>query len=332
MDNLYQNNNPAGAQAHRGEINGQQGTWVPVESESVQFPVSNDAANPSLGKDGNYYYAQGGQPNYNNNAVSANNNGNSFGPIAANQYNAIPTPSNIVQLPPIVQPIALVPFASQQQPLVQYDANYREEVPKTNLEPIYKEKPYAGLSVLCILLGVIGVVVMCLVACLEGGATALDTIFGLLILLGAEGITSSYHTDVLSKTFASGISQGFSTDFGAALTGLLVPIFYVIAIVCAVISIIYFLVKLGKGKSPRHFVVTTLLGLIFSLVNIILMIVASDMNFAIGAIIVALAFLLLLIVPFFARRGAQVIDYSASKRLYGDNRGVPGGNLMDVTR
>lgn len=311
MDNLYQNNNPTGAQAHRGVLNGQQGTWVPVDAETVPFPVSSDASNPSLAQDGNYYYAQGGQP------AAA---GGGFGPIAANQYNAIPTPSSIVQLPPIVQPIALVPFASQSQPLVQYDANYREEIPKTNLEPIYRAKPYAGLTVLCILLAVASCVIMCLIACLKSGATALDSVFGLLVLLGAGSFTSVYHGEVLSKAFASGFSAGFSADFGAAIMAFLVPVFYALAIILAVIAVIYYLVKLGKTASPRNFNVAALLGLIFSAANIVIMFVADGMTPDIGAYVTAALFLVLLIVPFFARKGAQVIDYGASKRLYGGDK------------
>ena len=43
---------------------------------------------------------------------------------------------------------------------------------------------------------------------------------------------------------------------------------------------------------------------------------------AVGAYVTAVLFLILLIVPFFAKKGAQVIDFSASRRLYGnDNQG-----------
>lgn len=307
MDNLYQNNNPTGAQAHRGEINGQQGTWVPVKAETVPFPVSNDASRPTIAPDGNYYYGQGGAPIGGNGGPA---------PIAANQNNAIPTPSSIVQLPPIVQPIALVPFASQNQPLVQYDSNYREEIPRTNLEPIYRAKPYAGLSVLCILLGVVICVVMCLIACLGSGSTGLDTVFGLLVLFGVGSFTSTYYTGVLSKVFADGFTAGFSANLNMALMSFLVPVFYAISILLAILAIIYYLVKLGKSESPRHFSVVTLLGLIFSAANVVIMFLADGITPDIGAYVIAGLFLVLLIVPFFARKGAQVIDYSASKRLY----------------
>lgn len=305
-----QNNIPAGA--HRGAINGQQGTWVPVDAESVPFPVSNDAANPSC-VDGNYYYAQGGQP-------TPNMNNGGFGPIAANQSNAIPTPSSIVQLPPIVQPIALVPFASQNQPLVQYDSNYREEITRTNLEPIYRAKPYTSISLVCTILAIVACAVMLIIGCI-GSASALDSVFGLLAVLGMGGTSSVYYANNLSKIFTDGISSGFSADAGAAIMSILIPIFYVIAIALGVVLVIYFLVKLGKQVCPRRFNVITLIGLICTLVAIILTFVAKDMNPGAGAYIALVVYIALLIVPFFARKGAQVIDYTASKRLYsGDNQ------------
>lgn len=306
MDNLYQNNNPQGV--HEGVLNGQRGKWVPVAPESVPFTVSNDANNPTMDNAGNYYYAQGD----NVVAPAANNVVAQAGPapIAANQMNAIPTPSSIVQLPPIVQPIALVPFASQNQPLVQYDANYREEVPKSNLEPIYMAKPYAGLSVLCIVLALVAAVILCLLACIKVPDTdysmsGLDSIFGLVSLTGVVDLESIYY------------AQYLATDKCIML--LIIPILYALVLICAIICIIYFLVKLAKRKSPRGFNIFSLLGLIFAVAAIVIMIIADNMTFAIGAIVVAVLFLILLIVPFFARKGAQVIDYSASKRLYDSN-------------
>lgn len=312
MANPYEFNN-AGAQEHEGYLNGQHGKWVPVDPETVPFPVSNDPANPTMDGSGDFYYAQGGEPRAQQQPMPQGGPA----PIAANQMNAIPTPSSIVQLPPIVQPIALVPFASQSQPLVQYDASYREEIPKTNLEPIYMAKPYAGLSVLCILLAIIAAVIMCLLACVkmpesETTATGLDTIFGLVALFGVGGLSSAYYDNFLSVVAPDGFA-GISMQ---GIFGVIIPILYALALVCAIIAIIYYLVKLGKRKSPRGFFVVSLLGLIFAIGAIVLMIVTEQLAFAIGAIVVAVLFLILLIVPFFAKKGAQVVDYSASKRLY----------------
>lgn len=294
MDNLNQNN---GSLQHRGVLNGQQGTWVPVESETVPFQVSNDPANPSMAQDGNYYYAQGGAPQ----------SANGFGPIQANQYNAIPTPSNIVQLPPIVQPIALVPFASQNQPLVQYDPNYREEIPQTNLEPIYRAKPYSGLSVLCILLAVAAIVIASLVECISVGATALDSVFALLVKFGVGSFTSNYYNALM-------------TGETVAITTYVVPVAYLVSIALSLVMVIYYLVKLAKRQSPRHFSVVTLIALIAAIAAAVIEFIADGMQPSAGAYVIVGVLLVLLIVPVFARKGAQVIDYSASKRLYGDNK------------
>lgn len=290
MDNL-QNNNML---QHRGTLNGQEGTWVPVESSEAPFQVSNDPQNPSVAPDGSCYYSQTGSPQ----------SANEFAPIAANQYNAIPTPSNIVQLPPIVQPIALVPFASQNQPMVQYDPNYREEIPKTNLEPIYRPKPYSGLSVFCIFLAVAILVVGCLVECLSVGASALDSVFGLLTEFGIEGMTSVY--------FAEVIKAGDSM-------ALIVPIAYLASLVIAFVMVIYYLVKLAKRVSPRHFSVATLVGLVLALVALIMTFVMENVDPSAGAYIIVVLYVVLFIAPFFARKGAQVIDYEASRRLIGSN-------------
>ncbi|NCA92747.1 hypothetical protein EOM82_05790, partial [bacterium] len=59
MDNLNMNNNAA-IQGRKGNLNGQEGTWVPVDSSSVPFSVSQDINNPSIAPDGSYYYAEGG--------------------------------------------------------------------------------------------------------------------------------------------------------------------------------------------------------------------------------------------------------------------------------
>ena len=319
MDNLYQNNNPQGA--HDGVLNGQRGKWVPVAPESVPFAVSNDANNPTRDTEGNYYYAQGdngGAPMANQGAPVSNVMAQPGPtPIAANQINAIPTPSSIVQLPPIVQPIALVPFASQSQPLVQYDPNYREEITKSNLEPIYMAKPYAGLSVLCIVLAIVAAVILCLLACIkvpdtDYTATGLDSIFGVVALFGVAEIGSVYYDRILTVTCPDGSISGLN-----AIMSLVVPILYALVLICAVIFIIHFLIRLGRRKSPRGLYLFSLLGLIFAVAAIIVMVIAEEMTFAIGAIVVAVLFLILLIVPFFARKGAQIIDYSASKRLYG---------------
>lgn len=301
------NTNNETRQGRPGILNGQEGSWVPVDPNEVSFSVSQDMNNPSMAPDGSYYYAEGG-----------NMSNNGFGQIAANYNNAIPTPSRIVQLPPIVQPIALVPYASQNQPLLQYDPNVRPAVQTTNQEPIYRAKPYAALSVLLILLAV----AVCVVASLlksvvaASSVTAIDSVMGLAVLFKVGSFSSVYYNEVLSTVFAGGFSAGFSADMKTALFAFLIPVFYALTMLFAVILVIYYLVKLGKRKSPRNFSVLALIGLLLAGANIAIMVISTSLAQAIGAYIIAGVFLVLLILPFFAKKNAQVLDYTASKRTY----------------
>ena len=158
--------NDSNNNTRRGVVNGQTGTWVPVETGRVPDNISTDPNKPSVGADNSYYFATPF-------ASNAPDPYNPYGyqqpyggprPISANMNNAIPTPSSIVQLPPIVQPISLVPYASQNQPLVQYDPNVRPDVPETKTpEPVYRKRPFIGLSIVTIIFTLIALVVGCLI-------------------------------------------------------------------------------------------------------------------------------------------------------------------------
>ncbi len=308
MDNLNTNNNAA-KQGRPGNLNGQEGTWVPVDSSAVPFSVSQDINNPSIAPDGSYYYAEGGNNNMNNGG---------FGQIAANYNNAIPTPSQIVQLPPIVQPIALVPYASQNQPLLQYDPNERPEVEITSNEPVYRSKPYSGFSVAIVLFAVLVCAAVCLINAIFAvkGVTALDSILGIAALFGLGNITSGYYDGALSSVFADGFSAGFSANMTGALYAFLIPVFYVLALVFAVILVIYYLAKLGKRANPAGFNALAFIGFLLSAANVVIMILSDTINYQIGAFVIAAAFLLVWLLPLFAKKNAQILDYRASKRTF----------------
>lgn len=289
-----------------GVLNGQEGSWVQVDPSEVSGTVSHDINNPTMAADGSYYYAEGGSA------------GDGFAPIGANYNNAIPTPSRIVQLPPIVQPIALVPYASQNQPLLQYDPTERPPVETTAQEPLYRAKPYAALSVLLILLAV-GV---CVVAALlksivaVSSVTAIDSVLGLAAMFKIGSFTSMYNNEVLQTVFAGGFAAGFKADMKTALFAFLIPVFYAITLILAVVIIVVYLIKLGKRVSPGGFNALTLVGLILSGANVAIMIISSSLSQAIGAYIIAGIFLVMFILPFFAAKNAQTLDYGASKRAF----------------
>ncbi|MCL2630303.1 MAG: hypothetical protein FWD49_02110 [Firmicutes bacterium] len=88
----------------------QSGKWVPVDEASLGFDIRsqlNGEKKIVTGPDG-HQYCVGGAPEMSS--------------IPSNAFNAVPTPSQIIQMPPIIQPIALVPYTSQNQPLLQYGA------------------------------------------------------------------------------------------------------------------------------------------------------------------------------------------------------------------
>lgn len=304
--NMDTNNNET-RKGRPGVLNGQEGSWVQVDPSEVPASVSRDINNPTMAADGSYYYAEGG-----------NNSNDGFGPIGANYNNAIPTPSRIVQLPPIVQPIALVPYASQNQPLLQYDPNERPPVQAMAQEPVYRAKPYAALSVLFILLAVGACVVAALLKSIVAvsSVTAIDSVMGLAAMFKIGSFTSVYNNEVLQTVFAGGFSAGFKADMKTALFAFLIPVFYALTLIMAVVLIIVYLLKLGKRVSPGGFNVFALIGLLLSVANVVIMIISTSLAQAMGAYIIAGIFLVLFVLPLFVSKKAQTVDYVASKKAF----------------
>jgi hypothetical protein len=282
MANPYETNQ----QIHSGTLNGVSGKWVPVESSAASASsLSNNPENPTLSADGAYYYAQD---------CTAYNYPS---PVAANMNNAIPTPSQIVQLPPIVQPIAMVPYTTQNQPLVQYDPNYRPPVEHTAApEPVYKPKPYAGISALIALLAV-GVIV---VACLLSVYNSYTAIGSLLWLF-----TESTAVDTL-----------LTGDMSVIFT-VIVPILYGVIMLFCLIIMINALVKLGKMKPLSKLNGWTLAAFLFAVADGVIMYVKKDIfTIGYGAYAIAAVLLVMLILPLFVDKKIQVLDYVASKQTY----------------
>lgn len=303
MDNNSSNYQNVNNGAQMPSPNGQEGTWVPVDAGSLPFTVGGEPNKPVMGPDGSYYYIGQSLPNY--------------APIAANQYNAIPTPSAQIQMPAIVQPIALVPYASQNQPLVQYNPSYQPEIPLGNAsDPVYKAKPYSLISVLLVLFAVVAAVAMSLLTCMVAGGniTGLDAILSYLQKFGVGGFDTVYYANVF-QTHAE------SADMMTKILVWAIPAIYALLFVFAVVLVIKYLGKLGTRKSPRCFSVIAFIGLILSALILVLEIMGGGLvKFAIsagiGMYIVCGMYLLLFIFPFFAKRGAVVVDLEASKRVY----------------
>lgn len=281
MANPYEVNQ----QIHSGTLNGVSGKWVPVDEREAPAGVSEDPNRPSLGEDGAFYYAK--------ETTSFTNPT----PIGANMNNAIPMPSQIVQLPPIVQPIAMVPYTTQNQPLVQYDPNYRPPVEHTAApEPVYKPKAYAGISAFVALFAVAVIIVASLLP-VYGTGTAIDSLLWLFT-----------ESDAINNLLAGDMSVIFSV---------IVPLFYAVIMLFCVIIMINALVKLAKMKPLGKLNVWTLIALLLAIADIAIMFIKKDMfEIAIGAYVIAGILAVMMILPLFINKKIQVLDYVASKQTY----------------
>lgn len=296
------------------------GRWEPVDPSTLNFTVSGDMNQPMQGPDGSYYCISNSQSEYNS--------------IQANQNNAVPTPSSIVQLPPIVQPIAMVPYASQNQPLLQYDPNYRPPEPQTPEAPKYRLKPYRGISFVQILFAIATLVLLAFMIVVDGKnasgstidwttyrASGLDTIYGLLSLFGLTSMSSAYYSKLLETHFTEGIGAAFSGDFVLSLMYILIPCFVAIVILIAIIMIISYIVKMGKLKSPRGFNIGAFINLCLT-GGIIAMIFAVSKRESmrlypgIFTYVAAGISLFMIIFSYFARKNAYIIDETALKKVY----------------
>lgn len=278
MANPYETNQ----QIHSGNVNGIQGHWVPVDATNAPMDMSTNPNQPSIGPDGQYYY----QANIQGQAGMA--------PISSNMNNAIPTPSQIVQLPPIVQPIAMVPYTTQNQPLVQYDPNYRPPVEKTAApEPVYKPKPFAAISALVALFALAAIVVACLLK-VYGDTTVVSAVLDLV---------------------NNGIGELSGLD---AILGFVVPIGYMVIVVLCLIVLINALVHLGKQVPLRKINGWALAALLIAIAEVVILIIKDDIfEIQIGAYVVAaLIFVYFLLPLIFVNRKVLIVDYVASKETY----------------
>lgn len=298
----------------------QNGKWVPVDPAGLGFTVSGSMNTPVQGPDGAYYCISNSQPEFNS--------------IQANLNNAVPTPASIVQLPPIVQPIALVPFASQNQPLLQYDPNFRPQEPQTEVPTKYRLKPYRGISVAQILLAAAIIVLLAVLNVIAGknsagsvidwnsyNATGLDTIFGILAQFNILSQNSVYFDKLLNVYLAGGLSGAFEADFALALMLILIPAFVAISLIIALILIIVYLVKMGKSKTPRGFnvgafIIFCLLAADIAMVFAVAKRESMSLVPGISLYIAAALSLVMVVCNYFAKKNAYVIDETALKKVY----------------
>lgn len=111
--NQYVGQGPAMGSVQPIPPQAQNGRWVPIDAPATGLPSGVIPGQPIQGPDGLIYCYGAGATEYN--------------PLMSNGLRPIATPSNIIQLPPIVQPIAMVPYTTMNQPLLQYNPNSSQQ-------------------------------------------------------------------------------------------------------------------------------------------------------------------------------------------------------------
>lgn len=313
--NIMDNNAPASAMPVDA------GRWVAVDQNNLGFsvpPLPN--GQPVQGPDGALYCVGKSQE--------------TVAPIAGNANNAVPTPSGIVQLPPIVQPIALVPYTSQNQPLLQYDPYSRPVEPEVAPKaPVYIRKPYKGLSIASMLVALIGLVLLLLLSVLNvaklgaraaGNFAGYDVIAGIASVFGVSGM---WYGDNLLANLAD------DNAMGKIVLSILPFVVLAIAVIFVVLAIKY-LVKLVQGKSPRSVSVLAIINVVLSVLAALLGMLAynaeggkavgdyllsnsrASMGMGIAIVVSLVASIVLFILPLCAKKNAYMVEKDTSKESY----------------
>lgn len=294
------------------------GRWVPVDENQLGFQLPPIPSNqPVAGPDGSLYCVGDSKPE--------------LAPVGVNSQNAIPTPSDIIQMPSIVQPIALVPYTSQNQPLLQYDPYSRpvepEGAPKA---PTYIKKPYRGISFSLFLLALIALIVFLLFRV----AAFLETSSREAFITSGFGLIKAI-PDVFSESSDTSYGMLVAEKSGDTLSKIIVGALPFLALIVAVIFlilIIKYIIRFFRKNSPRSFSVLAFINIILIILMFVGLLLMSNaevpadargantrafflleaapapimgkwaLGFALAASIV------LFIMPFFARKNAYMIE------------------------
>lgn len=295
------------------------GRWVAVDQNNLGFsvpPLPN--GQPVQGPDGALYCVGKSQ--------------DVVAPVAGNANNAIPTPSGIVQLPPIVQPIALVPYTSQNQPLLQYDPYSRPVEPQAAPKaPVYIRKPYKGISIVSIIMAIIGLVgllVLSVVNGIEFGARDAGNYLGYDVIAGIATVLGL--ADVKYATIFANLEN---VAMGKIVLSILPFVVLAIAIIY-VCLIVKYIVKLAQGKSPRCVSVLAIINFILTILSVVLIVLVgreesgkeildyimstnnASLSMGIGLIVSLVASIVLFILPICPKKNAYMVEQDPSKESY----------------
>lgn len=321
MENKIVNANPGGAET----VTTEQGRWVAVDASKLGFQLNGTPDQPIQGPDGNIYKIGESQPQLTG--------------VASNFNNAIPMPSSIVQMPPIVQPIALVPYTSQNQPLLQYDPYSRPVEPQvTAPKPRYVKKPYRGISLAAFILSIAAAVLFAFLAVSAFKANDTRPAFSSNAIDNALALLAAAGLKVESNYFKYRIEHLSGGDVLSTIVIYAVPVFAVIIFIIFLLLAIKYVYKLGSAKTPRAFsfgafinmvLCLSIAGMLLGMSNAEVKVAERSQNIAkfftfessiavgIGLLIAFALSVVLFILPFFAKKNAYMLDKGdPSKRAY----------------
>lgn len=336
MDNQNVNTVPTNGAPAANE----NGKWVAVDPSSLSFAVDKNApaGTKFQGADGAMYCVSDTEPKYSS--------------VSSNANNAIPVPSSIVQMPPIVQPIALVPYTSQNQPMLQYDPYSRPVDPDVAPKaPNYIKKPYRGISLACLIIALIGGILLALLSVAYFKAndmrsafstSGIDLLIAFLMLCGVKEsggnpINSNYYNAKILPFVQNG--QWGATDMLSTVVTIAVPVCVILIVIFSIVLLIKYIVKFAQRKSPRCFSVIAFLNIILCLATIGLLIGMSDAEVKIaegargenfwnffafnstiywgaGLIVALISSIALFVLPFCAKKNAYMVEKVDDARTY----------------
>ena len=278
------------------------GSWEPVDGKSAGIDLASlKPGVPVRGADGQMYcmYPQGA-PKINN----------AYGqPVSS-----VPIPAGVVQMPPIVQPIALVPYATQNQPMLQYDPY---ATPFDNKQPAsetrYTKKPYKKVSLALIIVLCVGILALLLLP-IVGGKSIVTSEDGEEVAYSSNGIdmlmsllssNGKLFDNFMSEDAPEGVSTFAMLSAGCflAVLGLFIGL------------LIKYIAKYRKPSTPRPntLSVAALIAFILSCVGIFALtklevedVVTAQMSG--GAILAVAISIASFCIPYGARKNAYTLE------------------------
>lgn len=315
------NNQQESKNAQEGAPQVETGKWVPVDPSTLGFSINGDSNQPIQGPDGNIYCIGTSAP--------------TLAPVNPNSHNAIPRPSSIVQMPPIVQPISLVPYTSQNQPMLQYDPYSRPLPPEGVADrPRYKKKPYKGISLLLCFISFMLIISLLVFENVRGTvaqSTGLDIVKSMLVLANVGSFSSVFFDNAILPL--GNLLDAVANNATKTILTVAIPVIVTLIVFISACLIIKYLYRFASDKSPRGFsawgftnillhfslfVILYVLSLEYDINNDIVsfILLKSNITYGLGLVISTIFAIMLFFVPFAAKKHAHILDNSITKTYF----------------